>query len=278
MSILRWLLVLVLLFVGVLILAWRGRLGLFRREIRAYLEENVDGLKVTEETRSRFTIRIGEHEGTLFLQNVMREVTMLKPDAVEERAEVYERLAMALRESSVEDNLCIDSVRNQILPQLKPQVFFDQQTGTDKLVRAPLGETGLFVAYVIDREACVQYISEVDLKELGLSAAELHDLALANMSDKLPKDLVQRAVNGKELRVFKAMDTFDAARILVIPGYLSEGEELAALIPDRDTLMLIGVPQDGDWSALTELACVPASDHLLLAQPLLVTHVGFQVK
>jgi hypothetical protein len=75
------------------------------------------------------------------------------------------------------------------------------------------------------------------------------------------------------MNVIKSMDSYDAARLLLVPDYLNPGEELAAMIPDRDTLVLIKVPQNGDWSPLVKLAKVAAGDPLY-RRPLRVTSAG----
>ena len=46
------------------------------------------------------------------------------------------------------------------------------------------------------------------------------------------------------------MDTYDAARVLLLPERLRADEEAAALIPDRDTCVIAPLPADGDWSEL----------------------------
>jgi hypothetical protein len=78
------------------------------------------------------------------------------------------------------------------------------------------------------------------------------------------------------MAAIKMMDSFDAARLLIVPEQLREGEELIALIPDRDTLTLVAVPKDGDWGPLRKLARVPDSEHLLLDRPVRVRRGGFE--
>ncbi len=256
----------------------RGRRRLFRQEFRSYLEENVDQLAIVQENRSSFIVRLGDNEGTLNLHNLMNDLFALEGDRIEDRKAVYERYANLVTESWADELLSLETHRERILPQLKPRMFFDQLTEEQELVHNELPGTDLSVAYVIDSETSVRYIAETDLRDLESSAAQLHEVALANLRERFPQEVVRRAVDGKDLVAFKAMDSYDAARALIIPEYLEEGEELAVLIPDCDTLVLASVPQDGDWAALVALAGVPASDRLLLDRPLLVTRDGFEVK
>jgi len=83
--------------------------------------------------------------------------------------------------------------------------------------------------------------------------------------------------NGSPVN-FKVLDTYDATRLLLVPSCLQPGEEVAAVIPDRDTLCVTRVPEDGDWSPLVELARIPSSDRLLLDRPARVTSEGFELK
>jgi hypothetical protein len=75
----------------------------------------------------------------------------------------------------------------------------------------------------------------------------------------------------------KVGDTFDATRLLLVPEMLNEGEALAIVIPDRDTLGLLPVPADGNWAPIRKLARTPASPYTLLDKPLRATRDGFEV-
>ena len=78
---------------------------------------------------------------------------------------------------------------------------------------------------------------------------------------------------SRDINVVKSCDSFDAARLLLVPGYLDAGESLVALIPDRDTLVLTAPPDDGDWDGLRKLARAADGDPLW-AEPLIVTSAG----
>jgi hypothetical protein len=84
---------------------------------------------------------------------------------------------------------------------------------------------------------------------------------------------VRAAVGSPNLNVIKTCDSFDAARLLLVPGYLEAGERLVALIPDRDTLVLTTPPADDDWAGLRTLA-VTADGDPLYPEPLVVTSAG----
>ncbi len=270
----------VALIVAALVLFVRRRQtpDVYRQELRDYLVANVDQLTILEETRTEFIYEIAGQEGTVYLHNIMNELSDVKWGGSAKRQAVYERVARMLTEGEVDEPLSLESHGERILPRLKPQVFFEQLPETRKAVRSQLTGTGLCVGYVIDSETSVRYLIQEDLSELRLSIDQLHEVALANLRDRFPRDVVRQVVDSDELVSFKALDSYDATRALLVPEYLEDGEELALVIPDRDTLVLTGVPDDGDWSGLEEIARMPESSRVVLDRPLLVTRNGFELK
>jgi uncharacterized protein YtpQ (UPF0354 family) len=118
----------------------------------------------------------------------------------------------------------------------------------------------LAVVYVIDSPASATFVNAGHLEELGLDAEALHARALANLRKRSPD--LRAAIDQRALAVLKLQDSFDAARLLLLPDTLRDGEEVAAAIPDRDTLAVSPVPKDGDWSRLEKLARTPAGPPL----------------
>ena len=127
----------------------------------------------------------------------------------------------------------------------------------------------------------------------SLSLARFHETrdVYAPWLESLPRGLVVssyfqttfavdylRVVEGKTANAVKAMDSFDAARVLLVPNHLREGEAVAAAIPDRDTLFLAPLPADGDWNGMRKLARTRGgSGYHLLNQPLKITRDGFEI-
>lgn len=89
----------------------------------------------------------------------------------------------------------------------------------------------------------------------------------AHLAEKLP-DLKQSAP-----QVVRTLDTYDAARLLLVQDHLMPGESVAAIIPDRDTLVLVPLPRDDDWGPLRVLAGRPVREPLY-DRPLRVTFEG----
>jgi uncharacterized protein YtpQ (UPF0354 family) len=120
----------------------------------------------------------------------------------------------------------------------------------------------------------VAYLSSSQLAELGLDSAAALKIAKENLGRSFDSALVRSTVEKPNLNVVKALDTYDAARLLLVPALLKPGEALAAMIPDRDTLVLAQAPKDDNWDGLTKLARNAAGDPLF-RKPILVTSEGF---
>ncbi len=112
---------------------------------------------------------------------------------------------------------------------------------------------------------------------MELEAAGLHALALENLRKNFPAEAVRKVVEQGEGTALKLGDSYDAARLLLVPEHLRDGEEVAALIPDQDSLVLAPVPGDGDWGRLREgEQMVLGHGHRLLDRPLRVSRTSIE--
>ena len=125
----------------------------------------------------------------------------------------------------------------------------------------PFFATGLCATCVIDNPRTVVYLTREMQAELQLSDDELFRQAVDNLRATFPKESVAQIIQGGQLAVIKGLDGHDAARLILLPEYLEDGQEVAATVPDTDTLTICPVPQD--WSQLRELATKAASRPLL---------------
>lgn len=137
---------------------------------------------------------------------------------------------------------------------------------------------GLEVLYVVDSERSVMYVTAAHLAELGLDTAAVHERALANLRGSFPPNGVREAIANRTPVLVQSLDGYDAARLLLLPAYLEDGEVLAAAIPDRDCLGFRVADEGFDWSGVEKLARTPTGQHLLLNRPVAVTREGFQVR
>jgi hypothetical protein len=165
--------------------------------------------------------------------------------------------------------LSLDRHGSRLLPRVVPSGFLEG----NPFPQRPLGETGLAVVYVLDAPHSVAYLTREQLAELGIGETELHERAMKNLEAIFSPAAVWKAAAGNVVAV-QTGDSHDATRLLLVPEHLPSGGEVAALVPDSDTLVLAPVPRDGDWKELAK-CCVPGSGKPVLpGAPLRVTREG----
>lgn len=117
------------------------------------------------------------------------------------------------------------------------------------------------------------YLKNIDVQKLGISLEELHVIALNNLEKRFSREIVDKCIANDELTVIKTMDSYDAARILLLPKFLPEGVNVVAYVPDKDTLALLPSPET---ELIRKLTDIPASGKPLLKTPLLVSNKGYE--
>jgi hypothetical protein len=262
--------------------AWRTTM---RLELVEYLRHELPELQITCIHASELVFSVPGAvggEGTFSLRRFYVALAGCPADQSAEaeaaRLEVFKAVVQTLRE--VAHGLALDAVRDRpnVLPRLVTDTVLSamrrQHPAAATLPSWPSGVPGLSVVLVLDRAASVAYLTEAHLGDLGLAVGDALPLAKANLARTFARDTVRSAIaDGKSINVVKSCDTFDAARVLLVPDYLEDGESIAAMIPDRDTLVLIAPPADGDWTSHRRMAKNAAGDPLW-TEPLLVTSRG----
>lgn len=231
----------------------------------------------------RFPGRGAEASGTFHLERYYDRMASLAfgsgTAAADERAALYDTIAAAIRDgASSLDRLDAAAERGNVMPRIVGDATLAALRGQvaasgKDLPSLPAGVAGLSIVFVLDREAAVAYLTGDLLAELNLTPEDALDVGRANLARAFSRDVVRSAVGSRNLNVIKTCDSFDAARLLLVPGYLEAGETLVALIPDRDTLVLTTPPANGDWTGLRTLAGAADGDPLY-AEPLVVTSAG----
>ena len=273
MKILLWFLIGLAAVVALGVTAMFSRRAALRREFRAYLARKRPDLTVAQETGQALFLRgaSGEDLGTLFLHRIYREA----PQDVPGRHVLFDMLIATVSEGQALAHLGPDD-RLRVMPRIvtaSALAGMNKQPSAD-VPSTPLGLGDLSVVFVLDSKNSVAYLSGSQLAELGLDPAAALKVAKENLGRSFDSALVRSAVEKPNLNVVKALDTYDAARLLLVPELLKPGESLAAMIPDRDTLVLAQAPKDDNWDALTKLARNAAGDPLF-RKPILVTSAGF---
>ena len=81
----------------------------------------------------------------------------------------------------------------------------------------PLGVGDLSVVFVLDSKNSVAYLSSSQLAELGPQPPAALKIAKENLGRSFDSALVRSTVEKPNLNVVKALDTYDAARLLLVP-------------------------------------------------------------
>jgi uncharacterized protein YtpQ (UPF0354 family) len=262
---------------GVLLLWARGRIKAWRRELRsdlrAYLAAHRPELKVGAESEDSLILtRAASEQITINLQNMYDRVASLRPSTPEARHEVYRQSLEAIEEGLALQRPTLEAHGARLLPRLLPTSAL-AEPNMQGLVQQSLGETGLSIVYVIDGTYSVAYVSREHLQDLGLDPSTLHARALDNLKAKFDPAQLDEVRRGG-MAQWMSVDTFDAARVLLLPQHLGPDEAMLAVVPNRDTLVLLAATQE---SAARQLAAASNSGaFLLLAAPLKVTAAGFE--
>jgi len=182
-----------------------------------------------------FALTINGHFASL--ENLYRQA-QLQPDDLRHQAERW--LVELLRAVDAPDATApLDEIRDRLYPMIVPE-------------RGPLAAgaltrplvNGLSVAYAVDSDRTIAYVSAQRFRHWKISADELHELALENLSARSAEIAAHAAQdeNGRvNLMLFQTMDGYDASRVLLpslferLREYL--GSPFAAAIPNRDILL-----------------------------------------
>lgn len=271
-----WVLVVAAAAVGLLVLAMRS----FRRSVREEFVRFVGAARPEWQVRivrgGLIEVRRGPEEavGTLNPGKLFAMAADLRANDEEERRPVYEKFLRVLEEASADE---LDPVadRERVLPRLVTEAHLDQlRRGLGDVPALALGVPGLWVVAVLDSAESVRYMNAGGLGELGLDLEGALALGKENLRRTFDPAVVRRAVESPDLNVVKSFDSHDATRLLLVPEQLHAREVVAAMIPDRDTLVLMRPPADGDWSPLRKLARNAAGEPLW-REAIQVTAEGF---
>ncbi len=190
-------------------------------------------------------------------------------------------LSEACAESPQQSLVSVERHRDLVWPQLV--------VGETPFPGRPLGTTGLKVTYAIKfgeesgaRNAFLRglalplAVEHMDV--LGVDESTLFDWSMKNLAGSLPEGFVANVVDSREASALQTADHFVACRILAVPSQLQDDQTVVALIPDRESLVLMPPPDDGDWTNIFEAALIPlGAGAPLLELPVKVTRAGFEL-
>lgn len=240
--------VLLLILVPVL-LGWRfytrfrGMCRGIREEMGGFLKSRYPGTEVLREEMGNLVLGLPDgSEKLLEMAEVYTGVAQLPAMGADSQARsaIYEQATGSLSASG-------DPPRAWIKPLLLHPA--DAPVAEPAIVQHPIPELGVTVVYPVGASAHGPFVTEADLPELGLDVADLHSLAAQNLGRDFPREMVASALRGEPTAI-QFGDGFDASRLLLVPVCLGEGQELIALIPHRDMLLL--TPADSELRKLRE--------------------------
>jgi hypothetical protein len=177
------------------------------------------------------------------LENLYR-VTILHPDDIQHHVERWAVELLRASEGTPDAGADFDDVKDRILPMLmRSSAPEDEGSNAGGMVSQPLVE-GLSIAYAIDHDRTIAYISKQRFENWGITLEQLHQAAIENLTSRSEAISAHAAQdeNGKvNLILFQTMDGYDASRVLLpsLHDRLREhlGSPFAAGIPNRDILL-----------------------------------------
>jgi hypothetical protein len=252
---------------------YRAMCRTVRDELARFLESNYPGVQLTWLPQGDLELRAAnDGHRVLDMADVYAAVGRLPGmgrDPVA-RATIYQRVL------DTSGPLVLSLHGKRIKPLLIPVQFLNRAVSGPQM---PIPGLGLVVVYALDLPGNPRVLVEQDRQELGIELPELHRLALDNLRKDFPAQLVLDAMVGKSGSAFQGADFFNAARLLLIPEFLQSHQELIALVPHRDILVLLpGSARHEEGKLRESMQQLQERNHPpVLDRPVLVTHSGFEM-
>jgi hypothetical protein len=192
-------------------------------------------VKITR-AEQRFSLTINGHVAPL--ENLYR-MSVLRPQDTRRHVERWIVELLRASEGSPDAHGSFDQLRARVLPL----IVRDNTDSDAGAVRQPLLQ-GLAIAYGLDSDRTISYVTPERLNEWNVTIEDLHEAAIQNLlarSQTMNAHAAQDEQGRVYLIIFQTMDGFDASRLLLpnlheqLREYL--GAPFAAAIPNRDILL-----------------------------------------
>jgi hypothetical protein len=181
------------------------------------------------------------------LENLYR-ITLLRPEELTRHVERWTVEMLRAAEGTPDHTADFQELRERILPMVLSDRARDLNTAT--MITQPLVDR-LMVAYAVDNDRTIAYISRPQFDRWGIPVEDLHEVALANLvarSESINAHAAQDEQGEINLILFQTLDGYDASRILLptLHDRLREhlGSPFAAGIPNRDILLCFRNDED----------------------------------
>jgi uncharacterized protein YtpQ (UPF0354 family) len=210
------------------------------------------------------------------LENLYRSAN-LQPDHSTTFIEQWVLEMIRASEGTPDLNASFEELSERIMPVVLKEARTSDHPS--RMLVEPL-LPGLMIAYAIDSQRSLWYISEPTFKKWKITREALHEKALENLvakSQAIAAHAAQDPDGSINLILFQTMDGFDASRLLLptLHDRLREhlGSPFVAGIPNRDILLCFRDDDetverlreqiDADYQKMPH----PITDHLLLVTP-----------
>lgn len=189
---------------------------------------------------------------------------------------------LELDEQPVAESPTIVVAVENLLPRMVANDFLLRFPPEAELVSRPIIDSRLLEVLVLDSSESVAFVTTSMLDDLQLSEDEAFRVAEENLKPRLPENVVRGVMEHNQMPMLQTFDGFDAARVLVLPSRLKAGETVAAMVPDRDSCVLLAVPPEKDtpefWAGLADFPGCDASSPAITSRPLRVTRSGITME
>ena len=225
----------------------------------------------------------GGMDGKLYLHKLHGAIAGLRRNNAKTRRQIYQNFAaqMLAPDKQIPDieSLSAAAMSDKIYPRITRRDIFDA-LGDDLEAAAPpsrpFGDTEFDLVYVLDFDDRVAYIMKAQAEALEMDEEELYQQGLCNarllFSREKCRELMTQFAPKKVAHFLECPDGHASARLLVLPEYLEENEELAAVILENSAFLMAQVPSDNNWNPLRELSKQGGSP--FVQQPFRVTLDG----
>jgi hypothetical protein len=206
--------------------------------------------KLIEHVRSRFplvkvaradqsfAVTINGHVASL--ENLYRAAA-LRPEDLARQVERWTVELLRAAEGSPDQFATFEELRPRIYPMILPAHAADMDTSA-MVVQPFVGK--LLIAYAVDSDRTITYITRSHFESWKLSIDELHETAIGNLvgrSEAMNAHAAQDEKGRINLILFRTLDGYDASRLLLpsLHERLREhlGSPFVAGIPNRDILL-----------------------------------------
>jgi uncharacterized protein YtpQ (UPF0354 family) len=165
----------------------------------------------------------------------------LQPDGVQQHVNRWVVELLRAAEGTHDQEGTFEQLKVRLLPLVLSSE--GAQSRGPSVVTQPLVD-GLIVAYAIDSDRTISYLSKAHFASWNITMDALHDTAMENLvsrSEAMNAHAAQDEEGKVNLILFQQMDGYDASRILLptLHERLREhlGSPFAAAIPNRDILI-----------------------------------------